>query len=119
MDPQVLVDAVQQNPSDSHWKRFLRLFPPGFGKPPDKQIRELWKMDSLTAGARTIFDVSVLIYKRFSKSTEDSPIAIVLRQAGGGEILGNGSFGCMNPRLTVQSVAPCVMPASIQVHDPK
>ena len=119
MDPQVLVDAVQQNATDSHWKRFLRLFQPGFGKPPDKQIRELWKMDCLIAGARTIFDVSVLIYKRFGKSTEDSPIAIALRQAGGKEILGNGSFGCMNPRLTVKSVAPCVMPASMRMHDPK
>ncbi len=119
MDPQVLVDLVQREVTDEHLKSFLRLFQPEFGKPPDKQIRELWKMEYLIKGASTMFKLRSSIYKRFKQSTEDTPIDIALRQAGGAVIIGPGSFGSMNPRLTVQSVAPCAMPASMSVHDPK
>jgi hypothetical protein len=119
MDPQVLVDLVQREVTDEHLKSFLRLFQPEFGKPPDKQIRELWKMECLMEGAGTMFSLSPSISKRFKQSTEDTPIDIALRQAGGAVIIGSGSFGYMIPRLTVQSVAPCVMPASMSVHDPK
>ena len=121
MDPEVLCGAFQQVDFGNHWKPLSKTLAQfhGGGRS-QKSLREYWDLECTVCGGDARFGIWGKITKRFKRSTEDTPMDIALRQAGGAVIIGPGSWGCFHPRLTLQSVAPCVMPASMRrMHDPK